>query len=340
MSSLLEQAIVDAAALKEAALKNAEYSVLEKYSLEVKDALDTLLEQEAPDVGFIDEVPLAHEDEDIDGVADNEMIEIDFDDLKARLDAEEEEGIEPAPEELLSPEETAQDIFGDESALAAVPPEMEAPAAPPGAPPEMPLAEDIAISDALVDALVEELTVDVSPELGGWSPMAAADTQPQVAERAAEAAAAAAQSEEVTDEQENHLELYEAKLTELSDDLGAMRSLLFEAKKQLNNLILENAKLLYQNKALNSASLNERQKEKIVEAVRNANTVEETKVLFETLQSAVGTRRGNRSESLREAVNRPTTTMTMLLSSRKDSDTSTVDPNMDRMLRLAGLKKQ
>ena len=336
MSSLLEQAIVDAAALKEAALKNAENSVLEKYSLEVKDALDTLLEQEAPDMDFIDEVPLAHEDEDIDGVADNEMIEIDFDDLKARLDAEEEEGIEPTPDELLSPEETAQDIFGDESALAAVPPEMEAPAPPP----EMPLAEDITIDDALIDALVEELTVDVLPQLGGWSPMAAADTQPHVAEMAAEEAAAAAQSEEVTDEYENHLELYEAKIMEMSNDLGGMRSLLFEAKGQLNNLILENAKLLYQNKALNSASLNERQKEKIVEAVRNANTVEETKVLFETLQSAVGTRRGNRSESLREAVNRPTTTMTMLLSSRKDSDTSTVDPNLDRMLRLAGLKKQ
>ena len=119
-----------------------------------------------------------------------------------------------------------------------------------------------------------------------------------------------------------------------------MRSLLYEAKDQLNNLILENAKLLYQNKALNSASLNERQKEKIVEAVRNANTVEETKVLFETLQSAVGTRQGRRTESLREAVNRPTTNMTMLLSSRSDSDTSTVDPNMDRMLRLAGLRKQ
>jgi len=36
MSSLLEQAIVDASALKEAALKNAESAVLEKYSGEVK----------------------------------------------------------------------------------------------------------------------------------------------------------------------------------------------------------------------------------------------------------------------------------------------------------------
>ena len=69
MSSLLEQAIVDAAALKEAALKNAESAVLEKYSGEVKTALNTLLEQDldmgmgappgAPsqvDASFIEEV--------------------------------------------------------------------------------------------------------------------------------------------------------------------------------------------------------------------------------------------------------------------------------------------
>ena len=49
MSSLLEQAIIDATALKEAALKNAEAQVLERYSTEVKDAIKNLLEQ---DEGF------------------------------------------------------------------------------------------------------------------------------------------------------------------------------------------------------------------------------------------------------------------------------------------------
>ena len=46
MSSLLERAIVDATALKEAALKNAENLVIEKYSEEVKEAMRSLLEQE------------------------------------------------------------------------------------------------------------------------------------------------------------------------------------------------------------------------------------------------------------------------------------------------------
>ena len=44
MSSMLEQAIIDAAALREAALKSAEQAVIEKYAPEIKAAMATLLE--------------------------------------------------------------------------------------------------------------------------------------------------------------------------------------------------------------------------------------------------------------------------------------------------------
>ncbi len=46
MQNMLEQALVDASALKEAALENARETILEKYSVELKDAMNTLLEQE------------------------------------------------------------------------------------------------------------------------------------------------------------------------------------------------------------------------------------------------------------------------------------------------------
>ena len=46
MSKLLERAIIDAQALKEAALKNAEQAVIEKYSREVKSTMSRILEQE------------------------------------------------------------------------------------------------------------------------------------------------------------------------------------------------------------------------------------------------------------------------------------------------------
>ena len=50
------------------------------------------------------------------------------------------------------------------------------------------------------------------------------------------------------------------KITELTESNKELRALIVEAKDQLTKLNLENAKLVYQNKALNSASLNERQK--------------------------------------------------------------------------------
>ena len=43
MSSLLKEAIIDAKALREAALKNAEHAVINKYSNEVRNTLNTLL---------------------------------------------------------------------------------------------------------------------------------------------------------------------------------------------------------------------------------------------------------------------------------------------------------
>ena len=51
MSSLLNEAIVDAKALRAAALKNAETIVIEKYSTEVRETLEQLLEQEEAPLG-------------------------------------------------------------------------------------------------------------------------------------------------------------------------------------------------------------------------------------------------------------------------------------------------
>ena len=52
MSTLLKEAIVDAKALRDAALKNAETSIIEKYSDEVRQTLDSLLEQDELDLGL------------------------------------------------------------------------------------------------------------------------------------------------------------------------------------------------------------------------------------------------------------------------------------------------
>ncbi len=52
MSSLLDEAIVDAKALREAVLKNAEASLLEAYAPKIEEAVASLLEQEAAGMGM------------------------------------------------------------------------------------------------------------------------------------------------------------------------------------------------------------------------------------------------------------------------------------------------
>ena len=123
-NKMLEQAIIDANALKEVALKNAEATVVEKYSRQIKEAVDNMLEQEeeeldlgapiggeeevaiGPDVG--DQIPLAATDGEklCPCPEEEEAIEIDFDDLQNMMqavDGDESPTSGPTPEEVLPP---------------------------------------------------------------------------------------------------------------------------------------------------------------------------------------------------------------------------------------------
>jgi len=63
MSSLLKEAIVDAAALREAALKHAETEIIDKYSDEVRQTLEKLLEQD--EMGMATDAPPPIEGDDL-----------------------------------------------------------------------------------------------------------------------------------------------------------------------------------------------------------------------------------------------------------------------------------
>ena len=389
MSSLLEEAIVDAKALKEAALKNAENAVLEKYSAEVKGALSTLLEQDEFGLGdmgmgeetpkasasFIEDIPYGFQNEELDSPREDELIEIDFNALKTRIAEEEAQGIEPSPDELASSEEVAMelqeaspiyvssggDTVGpegeDEASVGAgeeQDPEDVDPAAIAAGDKAMKETtdegveddEDIALTEEMLSDLIEELVVDMKPVPQGWASLNSADNGVEQANNDAMAAAHDAhleEAEELEEEEETapdvtHM-VYEDKIKELKESIKGLHALLTESKNQLTKLNLENAKLVYHNKALSSTSLNERQKEKIVEAVQSANSVEEARMLYETIQNAVGvsnsSMNSSRPQTLREAVTRP---VSLLINSKKNNE-ATNDPKMGRMLRLAGLNK-
>ena len=396
MSSLLDEAIVDAKALKEAALKNAENAVLEKYSSDVKRALDTLLEQdelglglgalgeeplEAPpsaDTSFTGDVPYAFQNEELGAPDEDVLVEIDFDSLKARLEEEEAAGVEASADSLIDATEMATELAegtdDDEStfldpgeaseksgeATGELAVDMTHTTDPGSAAAEEESAatmksmtedEEIHLSEEMISDLIEELvaektTYEGKPRPQGWSAEGSAYTSIQQANDEAMLAALEAHPE-VEEEDEDEIQpldvlpdgdLFEAQTSELKESIKELYVLLTESKDQLTRLNLENAKLVYQNKALSSTSLNERQKTKIVEAVQSANSVEEANMIFETIQNAVGATVDHRTrpQTLREAVQRP---VSLLINSKKNN-TATKDPKMDRMLRLAGLTKQ
>ena len=358
MSSLLEEAIVDAKALKEAALKNAETAVLEKYAGEVKSALSTLLEQD--DLGleedaatdpelteFVDEVPYAFQNEDLDAPADQEIVEINFDSLKQRLEEEGEvvEGDDMIDATAMADEIALEEGDDEDSTFDRMAKDNDD-AVTASAIAEGDEDEDIDLTEEMLAELVEELVVDMVPRPQGWSSINSANNSIEQANNDAMAAAMAVNEEEEELEEEvetapdvvSDSALYEAQISDLKESTRELRALLIESKEQLTRLNLENAKLVYQNKALNSASLNERQKNQIAEAVQSANSVEEAAMIYETIQNAVGASADPRTrpQTLREAVQRPTS----LLMNSKKNNTAPRDPKMDRMLRLAGLTKQ
>ena len=387
MSTLLEQAIIDAQTLREAALKNAETTILEKYGDEVRVAVEGLLEAEEDDLtpdemfgagmatgaeeaGFEAEPPLAAtEGESLcpcpDAEADVEM-EFSLEDLK-RISAEMETG-EPMPQEDLATEfgaeeeedpfplqeELDEDIdlsslleaFDSHSELhpsTAASREMsdeeigqtfgaaKQRAAAKRAAEEKPEDEHIEIDENMIKDLVEELVVDVMPTKSGW--MATGEGEILHAEELELARRSGTEAQE----QISALQDAHDRLTITNESLvkknKKLTNTLFALKEKLVETNLSSAKLLYMNQALNSASLNERQKSKVVDSIRKADSVEEAKVIFETLQSAAGGSSNRKPKSLSEAIRRPSST----LPRRRKVNSERESLLKERFQRLAGI---
>ena len=125
------------------------------------------------------------------------------------------------------------------------------------------------------------------------------------------------------------------KLQILAESSAKLKQTFMLVREQFEETNLSNAKLLYTNRTLKSTSLNERQKNRIAESIQSADTIEEAKVIFETLQSTVGESRKSTPKSLNEAIKRPSLTM-----SRRRRENSPRDSLVkDRFQALAGIKK-
>ena len=125
-----------------------------------------------------------------------------------------------------------------------------------------------------------------------------------------------------------------SKISNAIKDFTAKLETLQSLNEVFEDLLLQNAKLVYTNKTLEVSSLNERQKEKIVGAIRESNTPEEAKVVYETLQSAVGTGNSRTPQTLSEVTSRNNQKMV----SRKNTNNDNQMPVASRWKALAGIK--
>ena len=440
MSNLLKEAIVDAKALRESALKNAETIVIEKYSEEVKDTLQKLLEQEddlglalpgeeepaadagadplaadplaaeepALDAAPAEEEPLGAEaapeedglaDEDIPlgatddfanldgqnlgdfaGEGEGQQLTIDLgalqesiEALKQSIDEDEEvdlsefineeedeeqldekmgglakgvgkavsqtaKGVaklggaavdavtgddEEEPEEELAEEmDDSEDDLEDKAAEAAADSALDGIMSA--------MSEDVGADD-LVEKIMEKLTVDMGADLAGWAGRSQEDKKYQMEKEMAHR-----RSTDVEEELETLKKAQEELVFEnnqLTEKLSDYETVLSELKEGLQDTNLSNARLLYTNRVLRNTSLNERQKDKIAEAISNAGSVTEAKTIYDTLQSTVEAKPKRSPQSLSEAIGRRNT---VLRATRQEAPAC--DPFQDRMKKLAGIQ--
>ena len=191
-------------------------------------------------------------------------------------------------------------------------------------------SEQIEISEELINDLVEKLTVDMGASLSGWAGRSSESVKWEL-----QKALAQRRSTDVEDELDVMRKAQEELVFEnkqLKEQLSQYERATHELKEGLQTVNLSNARLLYTNRVLRNASLNERQKKRIVEAISQAGSVTEAKTIYNTLESTVESRPNRRPRTLSEAITRPSS---VIRASRKEVQNT--DPFLDRMRKLAGI---
>ena len=144
--------------------------------------------------------------------------------------------------------------------------------------------------------------------------------------------------EKVKEEEDKKKKMEESEIAEVYKEKAALESELKEAhevintlRSDLNEVNLLNAKLLYTNKIFKAKNLTESQKVKVLGAFDKANTVKESKLVYETLNEGLKSKKKSPiTESLGAA-------------SRVSGNVNTkkpiikADPMVERFKKLAGL---
>jgi len=371
---MLEQAIIDAEALKEAALKNAEQVIIEKYSEEVKNAVDNLLEQDELDLDLnleaiegeegeeevveeedkpYDQLPYKHrtvEGGDNDIAINLEQLEEQIEQIYGELNPKEENYVlvsedkeeeqedldEEIEIELTEDEDEEIELTEDAEFYEKSEEEEAGEGIQKGGEEAEVEGEEAVKKEAIIRQAVEEaLRVDYKTVPTGH---VGAFTNLEW-EYAEEMNAIKTKYEELEEKNEKQRKLMEQAL-QIINVMETKNKKYETAVEQLKTKLVEtnltNARLYYKNQVLASPSLNERQKENIVEALSQADSPKQAKTIFETLQSAVGNSTKGSPKSLSEAVEKRSL---LTVSPKRRQERDTIEEVISsRWQRLAGIK--
>jgi hypothetical protein len=121
------------------------------------------------------------------------------------------------------------------------------------------------------------------------------------------------------------------RVSEVEDEMDKIE----ELKKELQEVNLLNAKLLYTNKIFNSKNLNESQKLRVLKAFDKATSVKEAKVIYETLNEGMTSK--TVKTSMMNEIKGSASKATGFISESKQPIVE-VDPMVARWQKLAGIK--
>lgn len=303
---LFKQAIAEAKSVRDAAIANAKQSLEESLTPHLKDMLAAKLQElegsEEKEAVIAEEGLVAESDLGFSEAAEDDSEESEDDAAAADAPegeaAPEEEGEADEDKEVsdLSVEDfksLIRDIIAQEMGAGAPAGEEEAipgEEMPAGDDLEGPAASDVADAEEIdLEELLKELEGmgAAAPQAGAPAPeeeagltkeAQIAELERQIAELKGEEEAPVMEAEE-KEEEDNSSQMNEA--------LETIQSL----KKDLSEVNLLNAKLLYLNKVLKANNLSETQQVNVIAAFDKAETVKEVKLVFETICESLVTKK-------------------------------------------------
>lgn len=277
-TKIFSEAIAEAKAIRETAMQNAKLVLEEAFTPRIQEMMNSRLASLAEDEDLEEELDLkiakqtnATNDPGMVAQADGAMEEISLEELLAEL-----EGLEEG--------EAEGKIYEDETLEENELFEVE---------------DDDTVAEITVDDLKEIIRDVVADLLGGPEEEESGEGEGEPGHEEGETPEEeAGEGEEELSLEELLAELEEgedaeevengmAMMPESSEELEEAMSTIAQLRSELNEVNLLNAKLLYVNKLFKSKNLTEAQKVKVINAFDRAESVKETKNIFETLQESL-----------------------------------------------------